>query len=146
MFLTKECWRTNNPVVQAIAHPDTAWDAVFFGLTQATFVVRVRQRETTDPIDTNWLLLARPETLLHLMTSAQVRVEDVMALLPPQESNMGQWACERMTSITEKTDQHGIIHEYSTEHRSLSTRPVHGAAAVTYSYAWGEHGWCALVH
>lgn len=145
MFLTKECWRTNNPVVQAIAHPDTAWDAVFLGLTQVIFVVRTRQRDDSGLIDTNWLLLSRPEALMKLMTSTQVQVEDVMTLIPPKESDAGQWACERMISITEKTDLRGVFHEYSTEQHLLSTRPVHGAAEVAYSYSWKEHGWCALV-
>ncbi len=144
MFLTKEGWRTNNPVVQAIAHPDTAWDAVFFGLTQATFVVRVCQNDTAGGIDANWLLVARPEVLMQLMASAQVGVGDVMVMLPPQESSAGQWTCERMMSIAEKTDQRGVFHEYSTELRTLSTRAIHGVAAVTCSYRWKEHGQWAL--
>lgn len=144
MFLTKECWRTNNPVVQAISHPDTAWDAVFLGLTQVTFVVRIRQNDDTGLIDTNWLLVARPEALMQLMVSAEAHVEDVMVMLPPRESNNGQWACERMMAITEKTDLRGIIHEYSTENRLLSTRESHGTAEITYSYSWKECEWCAL--
>ncbi|MEO9383643.1 hypothetical protein [Chromobacterium phragmitis] len=144
MFLTKEGWRTNNPVVQAIAHPDTAWDAVFFGLTQATFVVRVSQNDTAGGIDANWLLVARPEVLMQLMASAQVEVEDVMVMLPPQESSTGQWICERLMSVVEKTDQRGVFQEYSTEHRTLSTRSIHGVAEVTCSYRWKEHGQWAL--
>lgn len=140
MFLTKEGWRTSNPVVQAIAHPDTAWDAVFLGLTQATFVVSVCQNDAVGCIDTNWLLVARPEVLMQLMASAQAEVSDVMVMLPPQKSSAGQWTCERMMSIAEKTDQRGVFHEYSTEFRTLSTRAIHGVAEVTCSYCWKEPG------
>ena len=142
MFLTKECWRTDNPVVQAIAHPDTAWDAIFLGLTQATFMVRVCQNDITGCVDANWLLVARPDVLLQLMASAQVEVVDVMVMLPPQESTTGQWTCERMMSIEEKTDLCGVFHEYSTENRTVSTRPVHGVAKLTCSYFWkGRDRW-----
>lgn len=145
MFLTKACWRTNNPVVQAIAHPDTAWDAIFLGLTQPTFVVRVCQSDDAGCIDANWMMLARPDVLMQLIESAQAVVEDVMVMLPPLESTTDRWLCERIMSIAVKADSRGVIHEYSTEHRTLSTRPTLGVAEVTRSYYWKEHDQWALV-
>lgn len=144
MFLTKESWRTNNPVVQAIASPYTSWDAVILGLTQATFMVKVSQQETNDFRDTNWLLLARLEALLQLMNSSEVEVGDVMVLLPPRDPIGGQWICERMITLMEKSDQYGTLYEYATEERTVCSRAVQGSCKVTFSYSWKDSAWLAL--